>query len=99
MCKPSTVNDLDFYDSALAGEELLCAVNSYVAKVMDEAYDLDCYDSSHRSESATERNQICALKWLRDKFGDEIRMINVPSPRAPHHAVGKRVLTWRGGMC
>lgn len=92
------MNDLDFFDSALEGADLVRYVEVYARRVMEEAWAMDCVDTSYTSNGNSTRYQRCALRVLRDRLGSGIDCIRVPEIRCTGHAAGKRVRPFRGGM-
>lgn len=98
MCIPATINDLDFSDTALEGEEARRYVETYARRVLDEAWRMDCYATEGTSMGNSRRFQECALRVLRAKLGDGIAILRLPPVRSAAHHAGRRVRPFKGGM-
>lgn len=98
MCIPVTVSDVDFFDTALCGDDLLQAVQDYAVRVMDEAYDMDCHVTEGTSNGCSLRYQRCAEAELKKRLGEGMTQLRLPPLRGTGHAAGRRIYHFRGGM-
>lgn len=98
MCIPVTVNDMDLTDSAMDEAELHAWAQGYVQTIMDEAWRMDCHRTSRTSNGASMEFQRCAIRAIRQKFGDGINLLKIPAIRGSGHAAGDRVGKWAGGF-
>lgn len=98
MCIPITIPDMDLTTSAMDEAELQAWAQGYVSRIMDEAWHMDCYAVAATSNGTSTEYQLCAIRALRDKFGDGLHLLAPPDIRATGHASGKRIGRFKGGM-
>lgn len=91
MCIPVTVNDMDLTASAMDEAELHAWAQSYVQTIMDEAWRMDCYIVAGTSNGTSIEYQQCAIRALREKFGDGINLLSIPAIKSSGHMAGERL--------
>lgn len=91
MCIPVTINDMDLTSSALDEGELRAWAQGYVTHILEEAWRMDCHVTAGTSNGRSTEYQQCAVRALRQKFGDGINLLTLPPIRGTGHVAGHRL--------